>query len=130
MIPGALVAATAALLAAAPAGAQRGAPTRAARPAAAKADTARKGDAFALDFQNQELQVVLNALAEAGNLNVTMTNIPAQRVTVRMGRTATRDTLVAMIRGLAEASGVKVTERGGLMLLEGDPNAAPGCSSW
>ena len=81
----------------APVAAQRGgAPQRGGPPAiksAPKADSAKKPDAFALDFQNQELQVVLNALAEAGNLNVTMTNIPSQRVTVRMGRGASRDTL-------------------------------------
>jgi general secretion pathway protein D len=114
-----------ALLAAAPLAAQRGGPP--ARPGApvTRADTAKAAAGFALDFQNQELQVVLNALAEAGNLNVTMTNIPSQRVTVRMGRGAPRDTLVAMIRGLAEANGVKVTAEGSLLRLEGDPNAVP-----
>lgn len=105
-----------------------GAPGRGGPPAsksAAKPDTTKKVEAFALDFQNQELQVVLNALAEAGNLNVTMTNIPSQRVTVRMGRSASRDTLVAMIRGLSESNGVKFTEAGSLVRLEGDANASP-----
>jgi general secretion pathway protein D len=91
----------------------------------APADTAQKPLAVALDFQNQELQVVLNALSEAANLNVTMTAIPQQRVTVRMARGATRDTLVAMIRSLAEANGVRFTAQGSLIRLEGDPNATP-----
>ncbi len=102
--------------------AQRGAPP--AQQGAARQAAEPQG-AFALDFQNQELQVVLSALAEAGNLNITMTNIPAQRVTVRMARGFTRDTLVAMIRGLSEANGVKFTAEGSLVRLEGDPALAP-----
>ncbi|MDQ8165156.1 MAG: secretin N-terminal domain-containing protein [Gemmatimonadota bacterium] len=101
--------------------AQRG--TTSTRPAAAAPAQAAAG--YALDFQNQELQVVLNALAEAGNLNVTMTNIPAGRVSVRMGRGAPRDTLVAMIRGLAESNGVRFTAQGSLIRLEGDPSTSP-----
>ena len=41
---------------------------------------------MALDFQDQDLKVVLDALVAAGDLNVTMTNIPSQRVTVHMGK--------------------------------------------
>ena len=124
-----LIAAVIAVLHASPAvqplSAQRGAPPARPPAHAVKVDTVRQQGAFALDFQNQELQVVLSALAEAGNLNVTMTNIPLQRVTVRMARGFTRDTLVAMIRGLSEASGVKFTAQGALIRLEGDPSAAP-----
>ena len=121
----AAVAASSFAAAATPAMAQRGtAPVRAA-PAAGGDAAARQGGAFALDFQNQELQVVLNALAEAGNLNITMTNVPSQRVTVRMARGFTRDTLVAMIRSLSEANGVKFAAQGSLIQLEGDPALAP-----
>lgn len=109
-------------VAAGPLLAQRGTPPA---PAPKVPPAQAQAQAFALDFQNQELQVVLSALAEAGNLNVTMANIPAQRVTVRMARGALRDTLVAMIRGLAESNGVKFTEAGSLIRLEGDPNALP-----
>lgn len=93
--------------------------------APADTGTVVQAGAFALDFQNQDLQVVLNALAEAGNLNVTMTNIPSQRVTVRMARGTTRDTLVAIIRNLAEANGVRMTAQGSLIRLEGDPAQSP-----
>ncbi len=124
-IPRFLAAATLLLAIAAPsarvAEAQRG--TTGTRAGAAAPAQAAAG--YALDFQNQELQVVLNALAEAGNLNVTMTNIPAQRVSVRMGRGAPRDTLVAMIRGLAESNGVRFTAQGSLIRLEGDPSTSP-----
>ncbi|MDA1081524.1 MAG: hypothetical protein O2973_07575 [Gemmatimonadetes bacterium] len=123
-----LIASAAAMLLASPSLAQRGARGAAPRAVALRADTvASQGGqgAFALDFQNQELQVVLSALAEAGDLNITMTNVPAQRVTVRMARGFTRDTLVAMIRGLSEANGVKFTAQGSLIRLEGDPALAP-----
>ncbi|MBM4195436.1 MAG: hypothetical protein FJ202_13830, partial [Gemmatimonadetes bacterium] len=109
----------AALSVATAAAAQRG--TQSGPPRAGRPDTARAPQAFALDFQNQELSVVLSALAEAGNLNVAMSNIPAQRVTVRMARGVPRDTLVAIIRGLAAANSVTFTEQGGLIRLEGDP---------
>ena len=105
--------------------AQRGAPPVRQPAIDVRVDTVRQQGAVALDFQNQELQVVLSALAEAGNLNVTMTNIPSQRVTIRMARGFTRDTLVAMVRALSEANGVKFTAQGSLIRLEGDPALAP-----
>jgi general secretion pathway protein D len=80
---------------------------------------------YALDFQNQELQVVLNALSEAGNLNVTMTNVPSTRVTVRMARGASRDTILAIVKSLAEGNGMKYTAEGSLIHLQGDPSLMP-----
>jgi hypothetical protein len=64
--------------------AQRGVPpTQPPRTQAVKTDTTKKTlPAVALDFQDQELRVVLDALVAAGELNVTMANIPQQRVTV------------------------------------------------
>jgi general secretion pathway protein D len=123
-----VAAAIAAVTLAAPLAAQRGAgqrPPPAGRSGAAADTTQKPPLAIALDFQNQELQVVLNALAEAANVNVTMSAIPAQRVTVRMARGATRDTLISMIRTIAEANNVKFTAQGSLIRLEGDPNASP-----
>jgi type II secretory pathway component GspD/PulD (secretin) len=111
-------------------GAQRGTSGRgASRTQQPKPDSTQgrgaAAQAYALDFQNQDLQVVLSALAEAGNLNVTMTNIPSQRVTVRMAKGAPKDTLVTMIRSLAEANGVKFSTAGSLIRLDGDPNSSP-----
>ena len=37
---------------------------------------------YVMDFQDQDLRVVLSAVAEAGNLNVTFANIPTKRVTL------------------------------------------------
>ena len=72
-----------------------------------------------LDFQEQPLRVVLSAIAEAGGLNVTLSNIPQKNVTVRMGEAMSRDSMGMIIRGLAEANALKVTQIGPLMSIEG-----------
>ena len=72
-----------------------------------------------LDFQEQPLRVVLSAIAEAGGLNVTLSNIPSKNVTVRMGEAMARDSMAMIIRGLAEANALKVTQIGPLMSIEG-----------
>jgi type II secretory pathway component GspD/PulD (secretin) len=88
-------------------------------PAKPPADTGKKG--FMLDFQDQDLKVVLSALAEAGNLNMTYSNIPARKVTIRMGQAATKTEIVAMIKGIADANELKVTENGSVIQLVGPP---------
>ena len=68
--------------------AQQQAPADTTKPAAKKIDTSlvrKTPDGFVLDFQEQELRVVLGAIAEAGGLNVTFANLPATRVTLRGG---------------------------------------------
>ena len=92
-----------------PAMAQRGAPPRAGSgippvkramtadtgKKTSKADTAKKAPpAVSLDFQDQELKTVLDALAAAGDLNVSLTNIPSQRISVHMGRPVTREGMI------------------------------------
>jgi general secretion pathway protein D len=72
-----------------------------------------------LDFQDQPLRIVLSAIAEAGGLNVTLSNIPAKSVTVRMGQSMSRDSMAMIMKSVAEANGLKVTVLGGLMSIEG-----------
>lgn len=108
-----------------PAIAQRGAsgrPTRipATPPKATKTDSAKKAAAgVSLDFQDQELKVVLDALAAAGDLNVSLTNIPSQRVSVHMGRPVTREGMVELLKNVAESNGLKVTETPTLIQIAG-----------
>jgi hypothetical protein len=77
-----------------PVGAQRGGTRNPVAPpkAAPKQDTTKKTviGGVSLDFQDQDLKVVLDALAAAGDLNVSMTNIPNQRVTLHMGKPVSR----------------------------------------
>ena len=84
-----------------------------------KPDTGKKG--YALDFQDQDIRVVLSALAEAGNLNVSYSNLPQRKITLRMGQSATPAEIAGMIKGIAVANDLKVTENGTLMQIVGPP---------
>jgi general secretion pathway protein D len=113
---GTLIAATLALMLASPhLQAQRGG-----RQTPVKPDTAKKPSAaVSLDFQDQDLKVVLDALAAAGDLNVSMTNIPSQRITVHMGRPVNRDGMVDVLKNVAEANGLKFTQTPTLIQISG-----------
>src|SRR6476646_9033989 len=117
---GALIAAALALMLASPPrplAAQRGG-----RQAPAKPDTAKKPAAsVSLDFQDQDLKVVLDALAAAGDLNVSMTNIPSQRITVHMGRPVDREGMIDVLKNVAEANGLKFTQTPSLIQISGTP---------
>jgi len=109
-----------------PAVAQRGVPpSRPNRPTqtptkAQKTDTAKKTPAaVSLDFQDQDLRVVLDALAAAGDLNVSLTNIPQQRVTLHMGQPVAREEMLGLVKQFAESQGLKVTQTPGLMQIAG-----------
>ena len=75
----------------------------------------------ALDFQDQDLRTVLAALAEAGGVNVSLSNIPATKVTLRMGKAVDRAEFAAMLRAVAEANDLKVATAGSLMQISGTP---------
>src|SRR6201995_5330434 len=105
-----LTAAFAMLAIAQPAIAQRGAPGRGATPPTRQDTTRRPAPtSVALDFQDQELRTVLDAIAAAGQLNVALSNIPSQRITVHMGTPVGRDQMVDMLKQVAESNGLKVT---------------------
>src|SRR4051812_4783914 len=85
-------------------------------------DTVKRPTGVALDFQDQDLKIVLDALAAAGDLNVALTNIPSQRVTVHMGRPVSREGMIEVLKSVAESNGLKVTESPTLIQISG---AAP-----
>ncbi|MGH7655975.1 MAG: type II secretion system protein GspD [Gemmatimonadaceae bacterium] len=76
-------------------------------------------DGFVLDFQEQELRVVLSAIAEAGGLNVTFANLPNTKVTLRMGQQVSKAQALDVLRGVAEVNGLKMTETPALIRIEG-----------
>jgi type II secretory pathway component GspD/PulD (secretin) len=101
--------------------------TPAATPAAKKdTGTVRKAadGSFVLDFQEQELRVVLSALAEAGGLNVTFSNLPSRKVTLRMGQTTSKDAIMNVLRGMAAANELRIIESPTLIRIEG-PTPVP-----
>lgn len=91
-------------------------------PAKPAVDTGKHG--YALDFQDQDLKVVLSALAEAGNLNMTYSNLPARKVTLRMGTTATKAEIESMVQAIADANELKLTHNGSLTQIVGPPVVA------
>ena len=78
-------------------------------------------DGFVLDFQEQELRLVLSAIAEAGGLNVTLNNIPSKRITLRMGQAISRAGALDVLKGVAESNSLKLTEGPSLIRIEGTP---------
>jgi type II secretory pathway component GspD/PulD (secretin) len=76
-------------------------------------------EGFVLDFQEQELRVVLGAIAEAGGLNVTFANLPATKVTLRMSQQVSKAEALDVLRGVAEVNGLKMTEGPSLIRIEG-----------
>ncbi|MEP6835050.1 MAG: secretin N-terminal domain-containing protein [Gemmatimonas sp.] len=93
-------------------------------PQTLKADSSnlRKSPAgYVMDFQDQPLRIVLSAIAEAGNFNVTFANIPTKLVTLRMSTAVSHDELLDAMRGLAESNQLQVTQTGSFLRIEGVP---------
>jgi type II secretory pathway component GspD/PulD (secretin) len=76
---------------------------------------------FVLDFQEQQLRTVLSALSEAASLNVSLSNIPDQRITLRMGQAVTREGMVEVLRQISDQYTLKMTESGPLIRIDGPP---------
>ncbi len=107
------------LVSAAPLVAQRGAPPR-----RDSAPVRQTPDGFVLDFVDQDVSIVLRAIAEAGGLSVTMSNLPAARVSLRMAQQMSRDAAVDALRAVAEGSEITMTEGSSVIRLVGPPRAA------
>ncbi len=94
-------------------------------PVSTKLDTTlvrKTPDGFVLDFQEQDLRLVLSAIAEAGGLNVALSNIPAKRITLRMGQAISKAGALDVLKGIAESNQLKLTEGPSLIRIEGTPN--------
>src|SRR4051812_31925901 len=104
------------LVGALPASAQRGS-----RPTTTTDTAKRAAPGVSLDFQDQELRTVLDAIAAAGELNVSLSNIPSQRVTVHMGRPVNRAGMIDMLKQIAESNGLKVTQSEAMIQIAGPP---------
>jgi general secretion pathway protein D len=73
---------------------------------------------FLVDFQDQELRLVLSALAQAGGLNVSFSNIPNRRTTLRMGQPIPRDQIRGVMRSIVESNGLRMIDDGSLIRIE------------
>ncbi|MEO7363125.1 MAG: secretin N-terminal domain-containing protein, partial [Gemmatimonadaceae bacterium] len=99
-----------------PAGGQTG---QASRTPGDTGSVRRTPTGYVLDFQDQDIRVVLSAVAEAGDLNITYSNLPTKRVTLRMSKAVSHDELLNVLEGLAESNQLKFTQNGTFIRIEG-----------
>ncbi|HYV96541.1 MAG TPA: secretin N-terminal domain-containing protein [Gemmatimonadaceae bacterium] len=78
-----------------------------------------------LDFKDADISVVLNAIAEAGNLNININQPPSVRVSLRVSAQMTKETATEMLKVVAEGNGFTVTETPSIIRLVGPPKAPP-----
>lgn len=76
-----------------------------------------------LNFQDVDLAYAITALAQAAGLNVVYTDLPQKNVTLRTARPVSPSDVSGLIRRLAEANDVTVSEDPGFMRLQGRTQA-------
>ena len=77
-----------------------------------------QGDGFLIDFQNQDIRLVISALAEAAGLNVTFTNIPNTPTTLRLNQPIQRGDIPEILRSLVESNNLRMVEDGPVIRIE------------
>jgi general secretion pathway protein D len=92
-----------------------GTPARAQQPTAPSSGARQTPQGILIDFQDTEVRHVITALAEAAGINVTYGDLPARRITLRMRTPVPVDSVRALLRSVAGANGLQVTESSGLM---------------
>ncbi|MBC8086359.1 MAG: type II secretion system protein GspD, partial [Phycisphaerae bacterium] len=113
-------------LVAAPLSAQRIPPATAQPPVRGDSSATRSTPSgYVLDFQDQDLRIVLSAVAEAGNLSVTFSNLPTRRVTLRMSKAMTREDAINAMQGLAESNQLRFVQNGEFIRIEGVAQLTP-----
>lgn len=91
----------------------------AAAPASAQQPVQQTPEGVQLNFQNVELSFVVSALGQAAGLNVVASSLPQTQVTLRTVEPVAVEDVEALLRQLAAAHGVEVTESNGFLRLQG-----------
>jgi len=94
-------------------------------PAAPAAGARATPEGILVDFQDAEIRSVITALAEAAGVNVTYGDLPSRKITLRMRQPVPSDSVRSLLRGIADANGLRVTERGSLLRFDGIAPPAP-----
>jgi type II secretory pathway component GspD/PulD (secretin) len=81
-------------------------------------------DGFVLEFVDQDVATVLRAIAEAGGLSITLSNLPTARVSLRMSQQMTREAAIDALKAVAEGNEITVTEGASVIRLVGPPRVA------
>lgn len=85
----------------------------------------RAPDGLVLDFVEQDVGLVLRAIAEAGGLSVSLSNLPSAPVTVRLRQPTSREEALDALRAVAEGQNITVTEGTSVIRLVGPPRTPP-----
>jgi len=83
-------------------------------------------DGVVLDFVEQEVSVVLRAIAEAAGLSVTLSNMPDERVTLRLQTPLTREAALDAMRAVAAGHDITMQEGSAVVRFVGAPRVIPG----
>lgn len=106
------------------------APLTAQRPAPRDSTPLRRTpDGLVLDFVQQDVAVVLRAIAEAGGLSVSLSNMPDARVTLRLQAPLTRDAALEALRAVAVGHEIDVQVGPAVIGLVGPARVSPGARS-
>ena len=76
-------------------------------------------EGITLNFQNVDLASVITALGQAAGINVAAANMPDVPVTLRTANPVPPEEVEALIRQLAMANGVTITDQDGFLVLQG-----------
>lgn len=86
----------------------------------------RTPDGPVFDFRDQDISVVLYAIAEAANVNINVGQIvPPIRTTFRGSTQVTKEQAIEIIKSIAEGNGLQVNETPSLIRITAAPRAAP-----
>jgi general secretion pathway protein D len=81
---------------------------------------------FMVDFQDQDMRLVISALADAGGLNVSYTNLPTMRTTLRMSQPISQAEIADVLRSIVESNGLRMVQEGAVYRIErATPAPAP-----
>src|SRR5688500_3078986 len=78
----------------------------------------RTAGGFMVDFQYQDMRLVISALADAGGLNVSYTNLPNMRTTLRMSQPISQAEIADVLRSIVESNGLRMVQEGSMFRIE------------
>ncbi len=81
----------------------------------------RTAGGFMVDFQDQDMRLVISALADAGGLNVSYTNLPTMRTTLRMSQPIAQSEIADVLRSIVESNGLRMVQEGSMYRIERAP---------
>jgi general secretion pathway protein D len=82
--------------------------------------TPRSGG-VSIDFNDTDLRTVITAIAQAGGIDFTYSNLPTKKVSLHVHLAAGRKSALSLLQQVVRANDLYMTERGGLFLISSIP---------